>query len=50
MIQKGERDESGFVQLIFLTHKAWEHSVRDALSQMGRESVAQVSVIRVEGR
>lgn len=50
MIQKGERDESGFVQLIFLTHKAWEQSVRDALAQMGRESIAQVSVIRVEGR
>ncbi len=50
MIQKGERDESGFVQLIFLTHRAWEHAVRDALCKMGEESVAQVSVIRVEGR
>ena len=50
MIQKGERDESGFVQLIFLTHRAWEHAVRDALCEMGEESVAQVSVIRVEGR
>ena len=50
MIQKGERDESGFVQLIFLTHKAWEHAVREALNEMDRESVAKVSVIRVEGR
>lgn len=50
MIQKGERDEGGFVQLIFLTHRAWERAVRDALATMGEESVAQVSVIRVEGR
>jgi len=50
MIQKGECDESGFVQLIFLTHKAWEHAVRDALECMDSEAIAQVSVIRVEGR
>lgn len=50
MIQKGERDDSGFVQLIFLTHKAWEHAVRDALENMDNATIAQVSVIRVEGR
>ena len=50
MIQKGERDAGGFVQQIFLTHKAWEHSIRQALSEIGEESIAQVSVIRVEGR
>ena len=31
MVQKGERDEAGFVQLIFLTHRAGEHAVRRAL-------------------
>ncbi len=50
MIQKGERDQAGFVQLIFLTHKAWEHAVREALDRMDAEKIAQVSVIRVEGK
>ena len=50
MIQKGERDASGFVQLIFLTHKAWEHAVREALENLDSGKIAQVSVIRVEGK
>ncbi|MBR5287969.1 MAG: homoserine dehydrogenase [Clostridia bacterium] len=50
MIQKGERDESGYVQLIFLTHKAREHAVRQALKGMDSATIAGVSMIRVEGR
>jgi len=50
MIQKGERDDCGFVQLIFLTHKAWEHSIREAIENMDSKKIAQVSVIRVEGK
>lgn len=50
MIQKGERDESGFVQLVFLTHKAWEHAIREAIENMDSKRIAQVSVIRVEGK
>ena len=49
MVQKGERDDRGWVQLIFLTHKASEQAVRCALSQMDGEKVAAGSVIRVEG-
>jgi len=49
MIQKGERDEHGYVQLVFLTHKAREHAVREAVAEMDAQSIAQVSVIRVEG-
>lgn len=50
MVQKGDRDEDGFVQLVFLTHMASERSVRRALEQMDAQMVSQVSVIRVEGR
>ena len=49
MVQKGEQDENGCVQLIFLTHRASEHAVRSALAQMDPEKVAACSVIRVEG-
>lgn len=50
MVQKGERDAQGRVQLVFLTHRASERSVRRALGEIGL-SVAQLgSVIRVEGR
>jgi len=49
MVQKGARDERGYVQLIFLTHRASEHAVRCALAQMDSEKVAAGSVIRVEG-
>lgn len=50
MVQKGERDEGGCVQLVFLTHRASERAVRLALSEMARDLVSKVSVIRVEGR
>lgn len=49
MVQKGERDEHGFVQLIFLTHKASERAVRSALAQIDGDRVSVGSVIRVEG-
>ena len=49
MVQKGERDERGYVQLILLTHKASEQAVRLALSQLDVQKVAAGSVIRVEG-
>ncbi len=50
MVQKGESGAKGRVQLIFLTHRASERSVREALREMNGESVNQISVIRVEGR
>lgn len=49
MVQKGERDEQGFVQLVFLTHRASERAVRRALSEMDAQKVSEGSVIRVEG-
>ena len=49
MVQKGECDERGYVQLIFLTHRASEHAVRCALAQLDADKVATGSVIRVEG-
>ena len=49
MVQKGERDEDGFVQMIFLTHRAGEHAVRRALAAMDAAKVSAESVIRVEG-
>ena len=48
MVQKGERDEAGFVQLIFLTHRASEHAVRRALAKMDPAQASAESVIRVE--
>ena len=49
MVQKGERDEEGYVQLIMLTHRASEHAVRLALAQLDAKKAAAGSVIRVEG-
>ncbi len=49
MVQKGERDERGYVQLVLLTHKASEKAVRSALAQLDMDKVAAGSVIRVEG-
>lgn len=49
MVQKGERDERGYVQLILLTHRASEHAVRLALGQLDAKKVSCGSVIRVEG-
>lgn len=48
MVQKGERDAEGFVQMIFLTHRAGEHAVRRALDGMDPAQVSAESVIRVE--
>lgn len=48
MVQKGERDEAGFVRLIFLTHRAGEHAVRRALAKMDPAQASAESVIRVE--
>ena len=48
MVQKGDRDEAGFVQLIFLTHRAGEHAVRRALAKMDPAQASAESVIRVE--
>lgn len=50
MIQKGTRDKHGFVQQVFLTHKASERALRRAIAEMDERHVAQISVIRVEGR
>lgn len=49
MVQKGERDERGRVQLVFLTHRAGEKSLGQALEEMDAQSVKVQSVIRVEG-
>ena len=49
MVQKGVRDEAGFVQLVFLTHQASEHAVHRALEQMDEKTARPASVIRVEG-
>lgn len=49
MVQKGERNGEGFVQAIFLTHKASERAVRSALASMEGNRVFVGSVIRVEG-
>ena len=49
MVQKGERNENGFVQLIFLTHNASERAVRSALAGIEGERVFLGSIIRVEG-
>lgn len=49
MVQKGEADAHGFVQLVFLTHKASEHSVRCALAEIDEDKGCVGSVIRVEG-
>ncbi len=40
MVQKGERDADGCVQLIFLTHRASEHAVRRALAGMDSTKVS----------
>ena len=49
MVQKGECDGEGFVQVIFLTHQASEHAVRNALAALPEEKVCVGSIIRVEG-
>lgn len=49
MMQKGRDPQSGYAQLVFLTHSASERAVRRALAEMDRQAVSQVSVIRVEG-
>ena len=48
MVQKGKRDADGFVQLVFLTHRASEHAVRRALARMEDGKVSAESIIRVE--
>ena len=48
MVQKGVRDAEGRVQIVFLTHRAFERAVRAAIAQMDGTLGAQVSVIRVE--
>ena len=50
MVQKGEPDENGYVQMIFLTHRASERAVRSALAELDGEKVSTCSVIRVEGK
>lgn len=49
MVQKGECDAQGRVQLVFLTHRASEKAVRQALAQMDEHSVRVESMIRAEG-
>lgn len=49
MVQKGECDSEGFVQVIFLTHQASEHAVRNALAALPEGKVYVGSIIRVEG-
>lgn len=50
MVQKGEPDEEGNLQMIFLTHRASERAVRLALSELDEKKVRTGSVIRVEGK
>ncbi|MBQ7052063.1 MAG: homoserine dehydrogenase [Clostridia bacterium] len=49
MVQKGDADERGFVQLVFLTHQASEHAVRSALAEIDEKIGSVGSIIRVEG-
>ncbi|MBR3795253.1 MAG: homoserine dehydrogenase [Clostridia bacterium] len=49
MVQKGDRDADGYVQVIFLTHEASERAVRSALAALPAEKVCIGSIIRVEG-
>ena len=49
MVQKGNDAQSGYAQLVFLTHKASERAVRKALEELDEKMISQVSVIRVEG-
>lgn len=48
MVQKGERDAQGRVQIVFLTHRASERAVRAAISEMDEALGVQVSIVRVE--
>ena len=48
MVQKGHAQESGYAQLVFLTHKASEKAVRKALGELDDTLISEVSVIRVE--
>lgn len=50
MVQKGEPDEAGYVQLVLLTHEASERAVRCAIGDWDGEQASLCSVIRVEGR
>lgn len=50
MVQKGEPDEAGYVQLVLLTHEASERAVRCAIGEWDSKQAALCSVIRVEGR
>lgn len=50
MVQKGETDENGELQMIFLTHRASERALRLALSELDKKKVSIGSVIRVEGK
>lgn len=50
MVQKGEPDENGELQMIFLTHRASERALRLALSELDEKKVSIGSVIRVEGK
>lgn len=49
VIQKGAATQDGFVQLIFLTHKASEQAVRRAIAGMDQRLAHGIHVIRVEG-
>jgi len=49
MVQKGTCDDKGFVQVVFLTHRASEHAVRKVIGKMDGNIAHSASVIRVEG-
>ena len=49
MVQKGERDSLGYVQLVILTHRARERAVRAALAALDPDMVKGIVLIRVEG-
>lgn len=50
MIQKGVRDADGYVELVFLTHRASERAVQAAMKAIQGPSIAKLRMIRVEGR
>ena len=50
MVQKGECDGEGRVQLVLLTHRASEQAVRSALRELSAQMVSVCSVVRVEER
>ncbi|MBP3657632.1 MAG: homoserine dehydrogenase [Clostridia bacterium] len=48
MVQKGRCNSDGRVQLVFLTHRASERSIRSALARIDGDLASELHIIRVE--